>query len=83
VFLKMNKYDLKQLAKKLFNPYGEELKFKEKDWEVFLNRLLKFEQVIKEEEKEKLLEKIKQEIQNGKIWKRKKLLDLIDKLKNS
>jgi len=43
------KKEIEQLAKKLFNPYAEELKFDEKDWRVFLNRLFEFEQAVREE----------------------------------
>ena len=43
------KKDIEQLAKKLFNPYAEELKFDKKGWEVFLNRLSKLEQAVREE----------------------------------
>ena len=34
--MKMNK----EHAKKLFSPYAKELNFDERDWEVFLNRIL-------------------------------------------
>jgi len=44
----MNK-EKEQLAKELFKPYAAELKFGAQDWEVFLNRLSQFEQIVKEE----------------------------------
>ena len=40
----------------LFNPYAQELKFDEKDWEVFFNR---FEEVVKAYLKEVLKEVLK------------------------
>jgi len=48
------KKEIEQLAKKLFNPYAEELKFDEKSWRAFLNRLSEFEQAVTEEIKQKI-----------------------------
>lgn len=36
-------------ARRLFNPYGEELDFDEKDWEVFLNRVREIVRIVLEE----------------------------------
>ena len=36
-------------ARRLFNPYAEELSFDEKDWEVFLNRMREIVKIVLEE----------------------------------
>jgi hypothetical protein len=42
------KKDIRKLARKLFNPYAEELKFDKRDWNVFLRRLSEIERVAVE-----------------------------------
>jgi len=43
------KKDTEEMARQLFNPYAKKLKFNEKNWEAFLNKLCKIDQAAKEE----------------------------------
>ena len=45
----MKKENWEKEARRLFNPYGEELGFNDKDWEVFLNRMREIVRIVLEE----------------------------------
>jgi len=60
----MKENNWEDLARKLFNPYATELKFDNRDWKVFLNRLKEIVQQAKKEERDRIIERIKDLIKN-------------------
>ena len=73
------------LARKLFNPYATELKFDNRDWKVFLNRLKEIVQQAKKEERDRIIEEIKEfrdtrvSIDKNPRWVATYIMDLISK----